>query len=983
MMVDFNNFRKIEEEILNFWKENKIFEKSINNRLKKRPFVFYEGPPTANGKPGIHHVLARSFKDLICRYKTMKGFRVERKAGWDTHGLPVEIEVEKELGFKNKTQIEEYGIEKFNEKAKESVWKYKKEWENLTEIMGYWIDLKNPYITFEADYIETIWWLLKQIDNKGLLYKSYKVLPYCPRCSTPLSSHEVSLGYQTVQDPSIYVKFEIINPQDALLKSLKINTSKLKIFLLVWTTTPWTLPNNTAIAINKDLNYKILFNEKENEYLIAYNLPPHFQSLKLVQEIKGKELIGIKYQPLFSYIIDENQKDKKAYEVLGADFVSLEEGTGLVHIAPAYGEEDMELAQKENLLFLQSIDDKGYFIQSPQELKEIKGKFFKEADPIIFENLKLRKLILEGDLQGTTHEYPFCWRCHTPLMYYAFEAYYIKVSKIREKLIQNNKKINWVPSHIKEGRFGQWLKEAKDWAISRNRYWGTPLPIWECEKCGNYKVISSIAELPQKPLNKEGEIDLHRPFVDEIILKCEKCSGVMKRRKEVLDCWFDSGAMPYAQFHWPFEFIKDKKGEKLNYKKLIKKIPFPADYISEAIDQTRGWFYTLLVISSLLDLGPSFKNVICLGLILDKKGEKMSKSKGNIVDPFEMIKKYGADTIRWYLFSLNAPGEEKRFNEEDILIFKRRLLLTLVNVFVFYEIYAYKEEGKINKLSVLDKWILSELQQTKANIIKYLDNYLVFEATKEIDKYIDNLSRWYLRRSRRIFQKPENNLEWQNSSLVLRKVLKETLLLLAPFCPFITDYLWQKIKSFSDKESIHLADFPLPEKKFEDRKILLEMEKIREIAFKALSLRQKEKIKVRQPLKELRIKNKALSFSQELLEILKEEINVKEIVFDSNIKEELELNTTLTPELIEEGIVRELIRQIQEERKNKGLTPKDNILVYIFSEKNALLEVIKKWEKIISKEVAAKKITLFEPKEDNRKQIIFDQGNMFFAIEKI
>ncbi|MGB9726485.1 MAG: isoleucine--tRNA ligase [Minisyncoccia bacterium] len=971
-MVDFTNFKKIEEEVLNFWQENKIFEKSIDNRPAKRPFVFYEGPPTANGKPGIHHVLARSFKDLICRYKTMKGFRVIRKAGWDTHGLPVEIEVEKALGFKNKTQIEEFGIEEFNEKAKESVWQYKKQWEDLTSRMGYWIDLKNPYITFEPNYIETIWWLLKKIDEKGLLYKSYKVLPYCPRCSTPLSSHEVSLGYKTVKDPSVYVKFPLSLSNEKISSKFQIQNSQ--IYLLVWTTTPWTLPNNTAIAVNKDLKYKLLFNEKEKEYLITYNLPSEADSLKLIKELKGKELIGLKYEPLFKYPLNQNQKEKKNYEVVGADFVSFNEGTGLVHIAPAYGEEDMELSKKENLLFLKSIDDKGFFVESPQELQEIKGKFFKEADPIIFENLKSRNLLFGGDLKGTIHEYPFCWRCDTPLMYYAFEAFYIKVSQIRRKLIQNNQKINWIPSHIKEGRFGQWLKEAKDWAISRNRYWGTPLPVWECEKCGYYKVIGSIEELPQKPLNKKGEIDLHRPFVDEIVLKCPKCGGEMKRRKEVLDCWFDSGAMPYAQYHFPFEFIDHKNLEKIDYKKLIKKIPFPADFISEAIDQTRGWFYTLLAISSLLDLGPGFKNVICLGLVLDKNGEKMSKSKGNVVNPFEMIEKYGADAVRWYLFSLNPPGEEKRFNEEEILVFKRRSLLTLINVYVFYETYAYKGEGEINKykLSLLDKWILAELEKSKLQITKYLDQYLVFEATKEIDKFIDNLSRWYLRRKRRIFQKPENKKEWVSSSLVLRKVLRETILILAPFCPFITEYLWQKIKYKKDKESVHLADFPLSEKKYQDSKILKEMEKIREIAYLSLSLRQKAKIKVRQPLKKLKIKND-LKVKKELLEILKEEINVKSIIFDKNIPNEIELNTEITPELKEEGIIRELIRQIQEQRKNQKLTLKDKVILNLYTPDKELKEILEKNQEKLAKETIAKKLIILKEKPQKAEKLDFDQ----------
>jgi len=554
------NVKKNEEAILNFWKKNKIFEKTLKTRNKKRPFVFYEGPPTANGLVGIHHILARSFKDLICRYKTMCGFYVERKAGWDTHGLPVEIEVEKELGFKNKTQIEEYGINKFNAKAKESVWRYKKEWEKSTEEIGYFIDLKNPYVTFEPQYIETVFWLIKQIAKRGLLYKDYKVLPYCPRCSTPLSSHEVSQGYKTVQDPSVYVKFLVLNP---FKLGLNLNF-KSNLFFLVWTTTPWTLPANTAIAINSKLKYKILLDEEKEQYFISYNAVDN--NLKLVGEIEGKKLIGLKYQPLYSYSLKE--EDKKVYEVVEGDFISLEEGTGLVHIAPAFGEEDMKLSRQKNLLMIKNIDDKGYFTEPPNELLEIKGKFFKEVDPLIFNDLSKRDLLYKGELKGILHEYPFCWRCHTPLIYYAFEAWYIKVSKIKKDLIKNNQKINWIPAHIKKGRFGQWLKEAKDWTLSRNRYWGTPLPVWECEKCGYFKVVGSIKELGQRPLNEKGEVDLHRDYIDKITFKCPKCGGLMKRRKEVIDCWFDSGSMPYAQFHFPFNLIKDKKVDpsKVNYK---------------------------------------------------------------------------------------------------------------------------------------------------------------------------------------------------------------------------------------------------------------------------------------------------------------------------------------------------------------------------------------------------------------------------------
>jgi len=973
-------FVKKEEEILNFWQKNKIFEKSVENRRKSRPFIFYEGPPTANGQPGLHHVLARSFKDLICRYKTMKGFLVERKAGWDTHGLPVELEVEKELGFKNKTEIEKYGIRQFNEKAKASVWRYKEEWEKLTERMGYWIDTKNPYITFEPDYIETVWWLIKQIAQKGLLYKSYKVLPYCPRCSTPLSSHEVSLGYETIQDPSIFIKFHILNPKSEILKNLK--DLKSEIYLLVWTTTPWTLPANVAVAVDAKLDYKLW--QIEDGILISYLKPPQKET-KLLGEIKGKELIGEKYEPLYLHSFEE-QEDKKIYEVIEGSFISTKEGTGLVHIAPAFGEDDMELAKKAGLAFIKNIDDKGCFLEGLQEVPEIKGKFFKEADPLIFKNLEARNLLYFGDLKGITHEYPFCWRCHTPLLYYAFEAWYIKMSQVKKELLRNNRKINWVPQYIKDGRFGQWLNDVKDWAISRNRYWGTPLPIWECEKCGHDEIIGSLKELKEKsldhklPYNDQHQLDLHRPYIDEIKIKCPQCGSEMKRREEVLDCWFDSGSMPYSQWHFPFEQFDNPQ---LPVWKMIKRIPFPADYICEAVDQTRGWFYTLLAISTLLDLGPSYKNVISLGLVLDAKGEKMSKSKGNVVEPMEIIQRYGTDSLRWYLYTVNAPGEEKRFSESDLLNFQRRFLNTIWNVFLFYQTYAFKGEAKISHLSLLNQWILADLEETKAKVINLLDHYSVFEATKVLDNFVDDLSRWYLRRSRRIFQKPDNQTEWETSSLVFKMVLKEFALLLAPFCPFFSEIIWQELKEEKDKESVHLADYPKGERKHQNKKILILMQEIRDLSAKVLSLRQKENIKVRQPLKELRIKNYELRGKRELLEILKEEINVKEIIFDDKIKGELELDTKLTPELMEEGIIRELVRQIQEERKNQALVPKDKISIILEVRTQKLQLMLEQWENFIKKETGAKELKIQITSQEIAEGIVINEEKIGLKIQKI
>jgi len=1180
-------FVKKEEEILHFWQKNKIFEKSVENRRKSRPFIFYEGPPTANGRPGIHHVLARSFKDLICRYKTMKGFLVERKAGWDTHGLPVELEVEKELGFKNKTEIEKYGVKQFNEKAKESVWRYKEEWERLTERMGYWIDMGNPYITFEPNYIETVWWLIKQIAQKGLLYKSYKVLPYCPRCSTPLSSHEVSLGYETVNDPSVYIKFHILNPKSEILKNLK--NLKSKIYLLVWTTTPWTLPANVAIAVDSKLDYKLW--QIKDEVLISYIKPPQKETKLissearnkvlpneerqvLIGEIKGKELIGEKYEPLYSHSLKE-QEDKKIYEIVEGNFISTEEGTGLVHIAPAFGEDDMELSRKLGLAFIKNIDDKGCFNEELQEVPGVKGKFFKEVDPLIFQNLEERNLLYFGDLKGTTHEYPFCWRCHTPLLYYAFEAWYIKMSQVKKELIKNNQKINWVPQHIKEGRFGQWLSEIKDWAISRNRYWGTPLPVWECEKCGHDEVIGSLKELQEKalvgskfyylrhgestsnikryfsnypektpshltekgtkaiqkiaqilkkenidliissdltrtketaeiiakalkiniitdsrlretnvgiyngrpveeyqklfenldqryikaakggenlttvrkrmlealkdaankypqqnilivsheeslstvlnkyrpqlgergsipykawPLNDKGELDLHRPYIDKIKIKCPKCGTEMKRREELLDCWFDSGSMPYAQWHFPFEQFGDHQ---TSASKMISKIPFPADYICEAVDQTRGWFYTLLAISTLLELGPAYKNVISVGLVLDAKGEKMSKSKGNMVEPIEIIEKYGMDSLRWYLYTVNRPGEEKRFSETDLLNLERRFLNTIWNVFLFYQTYsersekkgsaeqseagsyAFKGETKIANFSLLNQWILADLEETKAKIINLLDHYSVFEATKVLDNFVDDLSRWYLRRSRRIFQKPDNQIEWETSSLVLRMVLKELMLLLAPFCPFFSEIIWRELKEEQDKESVHLADYPKRERKYQNKQILTLMQEIRDLSAKALNLRQKGNIKVRQPLKELRIKNYELRGQRGLLEILKEEINVKETTFDKDLASDIELDTKLTPELIEEGIIRELVRQVQEERKNQELVPKDKISIALEVHAQKLQLMLEPWKDFIKKETGAEELKIQVNPKESKEEISINAEKLRLEIKKV
>ncbi|MDI6591720.1 MAG: isoleucine--tRNA ligase [Patescibacteria group bacterium] len=1159
------NFPKSEKKILKFWQENKIFEKCIKQRARAPNFVFYEGPPTANAKPGLHHVLARVYKDIICRYKTMQGFKVLRKAGWDTHGLPVELEIEKKLGLKSKKDIEKYGIAKFNKKCKESVWEYKKDWERLTERIGFWLDMENPYITYTSDYIETVWWILKEIYKKGLLYRDYKVTPYCPRCGTSLSSHEVALGYKKIEEPAIYVKF-------------KIQNSKFKnCYLLVWTTTPWTLPANVAIAINPKFTYvKVKIND-ELFILAKERLTVLSEKYTIVDEFKGKDLLGLKYKPLFPTSID-----KKAYFVISGDFVSLEEGTGLVHIAPAFGEEDMMVGKENDLPILLNVDEEGRFKSG---VKKWAGMFVKEADPKISEDLKNRNLLFKEELYE--HDYPFCWRCHSPLLYYAKKSWFIRMTRVKKDLIRNNKKINWIPKHLKEGRFGQWLREIKDWALSRERYWGTPLPVWKCKNCGNLEFIGSLKDLlnqnfsnnnyylfrhghslrqvkkisscwPEKfpcpltekgkrkvleaakklknkkidlifssdllrtkesaeiiakeigakiifnkrlreynigifngkppqlswkylekkkdwigtkipkgeslidlrkriysfleevnkkyqnknilivshelpltilegtlkaysleeilelrrkkkikviktgqfrkiefkdlPLNKKMELDLHRPYIDEVKFYCPECKeGLMMRVPEVIDCWFDSGAMPFGQAHWPFAWPQIHPHTKIwcggKNQKYSPPELFPADYISEGIDQTRGWFYTLLAISTLLGFGPPYKNVISLGHVLDEKGEKMSKSKGNVVDPWSIIEKYGSDATRWYFYTLNQPGDAKLFSEREIEKTLKKFILTFWNCFQFYKTYASKfsRSLKIKYKNILDKWISSKANQLIQKVTEDLEKYEVTLAAREIENFvIEDLSQWYIRRSRRRFQKPENERELKEASATLNYLLLTLSKLTAPFIPFLSEEIYTRTNySKPDIEySVHLEDWPKVNKKLIDKKLNQKMEKVREMVTLALAERAKAKIKVRQPLSKLKIKVK---IEKELLELLKEEVNVKEVVFDPKIKEEVELDTKITPELKEEGIIREVIRQIQEMRKIAGLKPKDKILVRYFGNLT-LNEILKKNEKIILREGKIKDFRLRkEGKQifDFEKTTKVDQENLWLAIKKI
>lgn len=1140
------NLPKIEERVLKFWKENQIFQKSIEQRKKAPHFVFYEGPPTANAKPGIHHVLSRVFKDIICRFKTMQGYLVERKAGWDTHGLPVELEIEKKLGFKTKKDIENYGIAKFNRECKKSVWQYKKDWEKLTERIGFWLDLKNPYITYEPEYIETVWFILKKIWEKGLLYQDFRVSPYCPRCQTVLSSHETAQGYKKIKEPAIYVKFKIENEKFE------------NAFLLIWTTTPWTLPGNVAVAIGPKFQY-LKVKTKEGERLILAK--ERFLALNLEGEIEeeflGKDLIGLKYQPPFNFYQPDFQKER-IWEVIGADFVSLEEGTGLVHIAPAFGEEDMELIKKENknsqkkFPIILNVDEEGKFTE---KVTKWKGIFVKEADKLIIEDLRERHLLFKEELYE--HDYPFCWRCKTPLLYYAKKSWFIRMSALRDKLIENNQKINWIPEHIKEGRFGEWLKEIKDWALSRERYWGTPLPIWECQKCSFQLLIGSleelknqkfsqnrylilrhgesvsnlkeiiISELPEKisspltprgrrqikrvlkklkkekidlifssdleraketaeiiakelkkeiifdkrlreikagefegksiqeyqnfwksweerfwkkpkggenfldvqkrlfsffedlerkyqgktilivshqaplfalraffenwserdivekykkeklqpgelreiefkrwPRDSNNQLDLHRPYIDLIEFFCPRCGGKMKRVPEVIDCWFDSGSMPFAQCHW------------LNSQPPLL---FPADYIAEGIDQTRGWFYTLLAISTLLDFGPSFKNVIALGHVLDEKGEKMSKSKGNVVDPWLMIKKYGTETIRWYFFTINQPGDPKLFSEKDLNSKFKDFLLILWNCFQFYQ--TYKIEGKVSpKISIsnsLDSWIISRLQTLIEKLTQALENYQITEGARLIEKFvIEDLSQWYIRRSRKRFQDPKNKKDLKKACENLAFIFLSLSKLLAPFLPFFSEFLYQE---FGKKKSVHLEDWPIFQKEFKNETLENEMQKVRDICSLILAERAKAKIKVRQPLKMAKIKEKISN--QELVEIIKEETNIKEIKIDPSLEIPLELDLEITPELKKEGVKREIVRIIQEIRKEKKLKPRDKIVVYIVAN-SQIKEIVKFFEKEILKETKSKKIE-FKKEISQGKELKIEGETVTFKIKKI
>ena len=854
--VDTNlNFVQREKDVEKFWADEHIFEKSIESRANCPEFTFYDGPPTANGKPHIGHVLTRVIKDMIPRYKTMKGYQVPRKAGWDTHGLPVELEVEKKLGLDGKEQIEEYGLEPFIEHCKESVWKYKGMWEDFSARVGYWADMEHPYVTYYNDFIESEWWALKKIWEKGLLYKGYKIVPYCPRCGTPLSSHEVAQGYKDVKERSAVVRFKV-KDEDA--------------YILAWTTTPWTLPSNVALCVNPDENY-VKVKKGEYTYYMAEALVEKIleEDYEILETYKGKELEYKEYEPLFPFA----RLNKKAYYVTCDNYVTLTDGTGVVHIAPAFGEDDSNVGRKYDLPFLQLVDAKGEMTADTPWA----GVFCKKADPMILEDLDKRGLLFSAP--KFEHSYPHCWRCDTPLIYYARESWFIKMTAVRDELIRNNKTVNWIPESIGKGRFGDWLENVQDWGLSRNRYWGTPLNIWECE-CGHQHAVGSIAELKEMSDNCPEDIELHRPYIDAVTIKCPKCGKPMHRVPEVIDCWFDSGSMPFAQHHYPFE------------NEDLFKTQFPADFISEAVDQTRGWFYSLMAISTLIFDQAPYKNVIVLGHVQDENGQKMSKSKGNAVDPFDALETYGADAIRWYFYINSAPWLPNRFHGKAVTEGQRKFMGTLWNTYAFFVLYANIDNFnaldytlEYDKLSVMDKWLLSKLNSTVKAVDDNLDNYRIPEAAKALQEFVDDMSNWYVRRSRERFWAKGMEQDKINAYMTLYTSLVTICKAAAPMIPFMTEEIYQNLVRSLDKdapESIHLCDFPTVEEAHINKELEKDMDLVLQVVVQGRACRNAANIKNRQPIGQMYIKAN-FELPEFFREIIADELNVKHVDFVDDI----------------------------------------------------------------------------------------------------
>ena len=852
------NFLDREKEVLKFWKENKIFEKNIEENSGSEEFTFYDGPPTANGKPHIGHILTRVIKDIIPRYQVMKGKHCLRKAGWDTHGLPVELEVEKLLGIDGKQEIENYGIEPFIKKCKESVWKYKGEWEKMSDRVGYWADMEEPYITYDDNYIESVWWAIKTINEKGLLYKGYKIVPYCPRCGTALSSHEVAQGYKDVKEVSVVIRFKIKDRENA--------------YFLAWTTTPWTLPSNVCLCMNPSEDYAEIQLEDGTVYVLAKALvDKYFENYTTLSVKKGLDYQFAEYEPLFDFTAKAIEKNKKAFVVITDNYVTMEDGTGIVHNAPAFGEDDARVCQKYDIGFVNLVDARG---NMTEETEKFKGLFVKDADKEIIKDLRERKLLFAE--VPFEHSYPFCWRCDTPLIYYARQSWFIKMTAVKDKLLEANNSVNWMPETIKNGRMGNFLENVIDWGISRERYWGTPLPVWVCNKCGKIHVIGSKKEL--KDLCKiDGDIELHRPYIDDCTFDCD-CGGKFVREKEVIDCWFDSGSMPFAQYHYPFE------------NKELFESHFPADFISEAIDQTRGWFYTLLAISTLLFEKAPFKNCIVLGHVNDKNGIKMSKHKGNVVDPWTILDKQGADAVRWYFYTGSAPWLPSRFYEEAVSEAQRKFMGTLWNTYAFFVLYAdidkynpanYKLEDC--NLSLIDKWILSKLNTLIKTVDKGLGEYDIFDSARALQSFVDDLSNWYVRRGRERYWGHDMSEDKIAAYTTLYTVLVTMAKLSAPFTPFMAEAIYQNlVPSFYNDApiSVHLCSFPSCDEKAIDKELEEGMQDVLDIVVLGRSCRNTSNMKNRQPLSKVYVcaENKK-PLSSELLEIAKEELNVKAIEY--------------------------------------------------------------------------------------------------------
>ncbi len=856
------DFVEREKEILSFWKDNKIFEKSIESRKDGEVFTFFDGPPTANGKPHIGHILTRVVKDIIPRYKTMKGYKVLRKAGWDTHGLPVELEIEKKLGISGKPQIEEYGVEPFIKQCKDSVFTYESLWRTMSDRVGFWADMDNPYVTYHNSYIESVWWALKQIWDKGLLYKGHKIVPYCPRCGTSLSSHEVAQGYKDVKDKSAYAKFLV-----------KGTTNE---FLLAWTTTPWTLPSNVALTVNADECYvKVSLNDEK--YILAEALVSKVfgeeETPEVIEKCKGIELKGLEYEPLFDYAKDI-VKDQKAYYVVCDSYVTLTDGTGIVHCAPAFGEDDARVGKDNNLPFVQLVNEEGKFLK---EVTDWAGVFVKDADEDIIKKLKKENKLLKAE--NYEHSYPFCWRCDTPLLYYARDTWFIAMTKVRDMLVKNNNTVNWMPDNIKQGRFGNFLENVIDWGLSRERYWGTPLPIWECS-CGHKEAIGSIEQLKSMSSDCPEDIELHKPYIDNVHLNCPKCSQKMTRVTEVIDCWFDSGCMPFAQWHYPFE------------NEEIFKQNFPADFISEAIDQTRGWFYTLMAISTLLFDKSPYKNVIVLGHVQDKDGKKMSKHTGNVVDPWTILDKQGADAVRWYFYTNSSPWLPNRFYEEAVNEGQRKFMGTLWNTYAFFVLYANidnfdpnKYTLEYDKLPPMDKWILSKLNSLVKFIDDGLENYKLTETSRAMSEFVDELSNWYVRRSRERFWGKDMPQDKVNAYMTLYTVLVTLTKLSAPFTPFIAESIYQNLVckvSKNEPESVHLCDFPKYDEKLIDKKLEENMDTVLSIVVAGRSGRNTANIKNRQPIGNMFVKSNN-TLDGMFIDIIKEELNIKNVEFKDDV----------------------------------------------------------------------------------------------------